>query len=268
MTDLYLGIDFSGGAAPWRMRCARPSVWVATIAGAEALRLVDVRPVQELPGDGSPFARLAALLRQGAFVAAGIDAPFSLPMRHLPAGGHAALLEAVAALPAAPDRPFPAGAALVALAEAVAPLASAKPLRDTEQLWRNRGVNTRSTLWNGPRGGAPFAAACLTLLAQAGRPIWPWSRGPGMLVESFPAAQLRTWGLPHTGYAAPDQRAARAIILEGLRDRIGLDAAQAELLLASADALDAVVAGFGAIAAERGDAPAEVPADGLISVMA
>ena len=29
-------------------------------------------------------------------------------------------------------------------------------MRKTEQFWRKRSVNVRSTLWDGPRGGAPF----------------------------------------------------------------------------------------------------------------
>lgn len=265
---MYLGIDFSGGAAPWRARCLRPSVWIAQLADdAEgALRLADVRPVQELAGEGAPFDRLVALLRAGAFVAAGIDAPFSIPAGHLDEGGHAALLTRVAALPPADDRPFPGGAALVDLASAVAPLRQAKPLRATERQWAGRGINTRSTLWNGPRGGAPFTAACLTLLARAGRPVWPWQQGPGMVVEAFPAAQLWAWGLPHRGYAKPEQRAMRETIVAGLAQRLRLDAAHRHLLLDQPDALDAVLAAFGAVAAAA--APAgDHPADGWIAVL-
>jgi cupin 2 domain-containing protein len=264
---MYLGIDFSGGAAPWRARCSRPSVWIAQLEDAEgAPRLADVRPVQALAGEGAPFDRLVALLQAGAFVAAGIDAPCSIPVEHLGEGGHAGLLARVAALPPAADRPFPGGAALVDLASAVAPLRQAKPLRATERLWAGRGINTRSTLWNGPRPGAPFTAACLTLLAQAGRPVWPWRYGPGVVVEAFPAAQLWTWGLPHRGYARPEQRDARAVIVAGLAQRLRVDAAQRELLLDQPDALDAVLAAFGAIAAAA--APMDDhPADGWIAVM-
>ncbi len=264
---VFLGIDFSGGAAAWRPRCSRPSVWIATVEVADRLRLIDVMPVQALAGSGKPFDRLVQLLRSGDHVAAGIDAPFSLPARHLPPGGHRGLLSTVATLPDAPDRPFPSGASLVALAAAVAPIETAKPLRTTERHWSSRGVNTRSTLWNGPRGGAPFTAACLTLLTRVGRPCWPWAIGPGMLVESFPAAQLRAWGLSHTGYAGRDQRAARRIILDGLTHRIGISHAQTGLLFDHPDALDAVLAAFGAIAASTDGPPAVAPPDGLISVM-
>lgn len=263
----FLGIDFSGGAAAWRNPCARPSVWIATVEVEDHPRLVDVVPVQALGGTGDPFARLVALLRSAGHVAAGIDAPFCIPARHMPPGGHPGLLAAAAGLPDGPDRPFPYGASLVDLAAAVAPLQTAKPLRATERQWSARRVNTRSTLWNGPRGGAPFAAACLTLLARAGRPCWPWAAGPGMLVESFPAAQLRAWGLPHTGYAAPDRQAARRPILDSLCRRIDLAPGQRALLLEQPDALDAVLAAFGGIAAAATGLPSAAPPDGLISVM-
>src|SRR5690242_15300200 len=29
----FLGIDFSGGAGPWRPVCARPTVWIAALEG-------------------------------------------------------------------------------------------------------------------------------------------------------------------------------------------------------------------------------------------
>lgn len=242
-------------------------MWIATVEVTDRPRLIDVVPVQGLAGSGDPFDRLVALLRSDDHAAAGIDAPFCLPARHLPPDGHHGLLATIATLPDAPDRPFPSGASLFALAAAVAPIETAKPLRTTEKYWSSCGVNTRSTLWNGPRGGAPFTAACLTLLTRVGRPCWPWAIGPGMLVESFPAAQLRAWGLPHTGYAGRDQRAARGIILDELGPRIGIGPAQMGLMLDHPDALDAVLAAFGAIAASADGLPAVVPPDGLISVM-
>src|SRR5689334_2210840 len=68
----FLGVDFSGGAGPWKAVCSRPTVWIATL---EAFRLTDLRPVQELEGEDEPFERLAGLLREGRYRAAGIDAP-------------------------------------------------------------------------------------------------------------------------------------------------------------------------------------------------
>jgi hypothetical protein len=161
------------------------------------LKLVSLKPVQDLPGPGDGFARLVALLRSGKYVAASIDAPFSIPPAHIPEAGHEALLDLIAALPDANDRPFPKGEDLVVLAERACPKATAKPLRKCESYWAKRQVNTRSTLWNGPRGGAPFAVACLALIARCQRPCWPWHRtAQGLLVEAFPAAQLRQWNLP------------------------------------------------------------------------
>jgi hypothetical protein len=166
-----------------------------------------------------------------------------------------------------PDRPFASGAALIALACEVAALDQKKPYRDTERVWIERGVNTRSTLWNGPRGGAAFTAACLTLLARSKRPVWPWRCGAGMLVEAFPAAQLRHWGLTHRGYGKAEQSELRVEILDGLRRRLDFNASHRALMVESADALDAVIAAFGAMAAVRLGAPAEFPGDGLIAVM-
>jgi hypothetical protein len=119
---MYLGIDFSGGADPWKARCSRPTVWVATIEDIVAPRLTDLRPVQSLPGEGEPFTRLLALLRAGDFAAAGIDAPFAIPTKYLPPGGHVELLDRIDRLSRVPDRPFASGAALVGLAAEIGPL--------------------------------------------------------------------------------------------------------------------------------------------------
>lgn len=243
----FLGIDFSGGAGPWRATCSRPTVWIATL---EAFRLADLRPVQELEGEGTPFERLVALLREGRFRAAAIDAPFSLPQAHLPPGGHAELLQDIGGLRIAEDRPFPRGAAILSYASGFAPIRSAKPWRQTEQ---SCGAMARSTLWNGARPGAPFTAACLTLLARAQRPIWPWKDAPGMLVEAFPAAQLRAWDLPNAGYGLPEEKPVRAGIVAALEQRgLAIEPTYRRQMLASPDALDAVVAAFaGRAAANR-----------------
>ena len=264
---MYLGIDFSGGASPWRKRRSKPTVWVAEIDGATRPRLTDLRSVQCMSGEEAPFDRLVTRLKQGDFAAAAIDAPFAIPAKYIPPGGHPELLDRVSRLPPAVDRPFPLGATLVALADGITPLDQKKPYRETERSWIDQGINTRSTLWNGPRGGAAFTMACLTLLAQAGRPIWPWNCGPGMLVEAFPAAQLFTWKLPHSEYGKTDQVDKREAILAGLRMRLDYNPCQRDKMLTSPDALDAVIAAFAAIAAERNGAPAEYPGDGLIAVM-
>ncbi len=266
----YLGIDFSGGAAAWRERVRKPSVWIATAEiTAEGPALVSLVPVQDLPGAGGCFNRLVSLLSRGDYIAAAIDAPFSLPSAHVPQGGHGALVDLVGALPDADDRSFPRGAALMALAEGVQEKESLKPLRTSENAWARQAVNTRSTLWNGPRGGAPFAVACLSLIARSGRPCWPWTRsGPGMLVEAFPAAQLRHWSLPHQRYAGEAGAETRNVIVAALKSRIALSSKDADAMSASPDALDAVIAVFAAIAAPTllGAYPPEAELEGWIAV--
>jgi hypothetical protein len=226
-------------------------------------------PIQSLQGNGAPYERLVNLLSAGDFQSAAIDAPFSLPLAHMPAGGHTELLRQVAALPDGSDRPFPTGESIVELGVAIAPKTRPKPLRLTEEYWTSRGVNTRSTMWNGPRGGAPFAAACLRLLERSGRPCWPWATvQPGILCEAFPAAQLKHWGLCHQGYSGADATANRSSILAGLRNRLMISPIQAQIAAGNPDALDAVIATFGAIAVADGTviAPNEPFTDGFIAV--
>src|SRR5262249_18740356 len=97
--ERHLGIDFSGNHLRWRPKCRTSNVWIVELHRAgEAIVLHDVRRVQDLAGEGEPFERLAALLASGDYVAAGIDAPFSIPDQFVRAvGGHAALLKLVAA---------------------------------------------------------------------------------------------------------------------------------------------------------------------------
>lgn len=250
--DRWVGIDFSGNHLEWRPRCGTSNVWIADVRRARAgLHLHDVRRVQQLAGSGDPFSRLAALLAAGGYQAAGIDAPFSLPDRYVRrVGGHAALLRLVGSR-AVVARPFISGGDLVHLVAArPPPLAPPKPLRDTEACWVGMGVNVRSPLWNGARPGAPMTAACITLLHRASRPIWPWStQGAGLLVEAFPAAQLRTWGLPHQGYdgGAAAAVATRRTILRAVSSRLHVGT-WSPTLLGSADALDAVLCAWAAIA--------------------
>jgi hypothetical protein len=256
----WLGIDFSGNHLMWSARCSRSNVWIAEVSEERRrLRLRGLRRVQELPGDGTPFARLAHLLSLGDFDAAAIDASFSVPARFA-AKGHAELLEQVARIERR-ERPFPAARDFVRALTRAKP---GKPLRECEKIWK---ISTRSALWAGARGGAAMTAACLTLLHETRAPIWPWTRkAPGLLVEGFPAAQLKVWGLPHTKYG--DQRAARALIVRGLEQRLSLGRFKAAML-DSADALDAVVCAFAARAAAKGTAlgtPARTGVEGWISV--
>jgi len=263
-------VDFSGGARAWRAFQSRPTVWLAFVEdnGSEP-RLEKLIPVQSLPGAGEPFERLVKLLAAGQFGAAAIDAPFAIPAVHMPRGGHSELLREVQSLPNGPDRPFPMGRSIVELGETVAPKTTSKPLRATETFWARKGVNTRSTMWSGPRGGAAFAAACLRLLGRSERPCWPWAASDvGVLSEAFPAAQLKHWGLPYQGYAAPQEDRVRQVILAGLKRRIRIDAAQANLVVSIPDALDAVLASFASIAIGSGEVVGfkEPLLDGFIAI--
>lgn len=265
----FLGIDFSGAAAPWRPTCARPTVWIAVLEG---FRLVELMPVQALEPAGAPFDNLVALLRAGRYRAAGIDAPFSFPDPHFPVGGYDQLLAEVGALAPASDRPFPRGPDLIALAETYAAKQSAKPHRATERQWS--AATPRSTLWWKPRGGAPFAAACMTLLHRAGRPVWPWKDGPGMLVEAFPAAQLRAWDLPHSNYTSEEAKPVRARIIAAIerRQQIDISASDRREMLRTPDALDAFIATFAGRAAANRTLKREKPpswrTEGAIAVHA
>lgn len=266
----YLGIDFSGGAKPWKMKCRNPTVWIATVCDDAGYVLTDLRPVQDLDGVGEPFERLVAFLKLGNFAAAAIDAPFALPSEHMPRGSYSQFLDQIRSLPNGTDRPFPLGAAILALGETVASKASKKPYRKTERHWANLGVNTRSTMWNGIRPGSPFAAACLSLVSRVNRPVWPWHPvSGGMLVEAFPAAQLRYWGLPHQNYSGSEGRVNREKIIETISTFVSMDFKTRKLTMDSSDALDAVVSCFAAIAVNTNRfEPADHSVDdGMIAVL-
>jgi predicted nuclease with RNAse H fold len=272
---VWIGIDFSGNHLQWRDSRTATAVWIARIEETRrGPSLRDVRRVQDLPGDGPPFVRLVRFLQTAEFAVAGIDAPLAPPDGHF-RGDRAALLAAVQSLPCG-DRPFAAGGQLVRLLAPSLPPRGRHIHRATEQIWRRRGINVRSVLWNGPRGGAPFAAASLALVAACGLAVWPWADPkPGrVLAETFPAAQLKTWGLPYFGYngASREARGHRGTIIEALRKRMQLTvpARFTPLLERSADALDSVICALAARAVSSGDL-AEPPgptsgAEGWIAV--
>jgi hypothetical protein len=80
-----------------------------------------------------------------------------------------------------------------------------------------------------------------------------------LLAEAFPAAQLRTWSLPNQKYDGPSAgaHATRQTIVDALSQRVALGTWGATLL-GSADALDAVLCTFAAVAtgSVRGSSPA------------
>lgn len=103
-------------------------------------------------------------------------------------------------------------------------------------------------------------AALLAWLTRAGRPVDRC--GSGVVVEVYPAACLKVWGLPHRGYKRPGHRPERLDALGRLVD--GLQAAAPWLDLGpyesrcrrSDDATDAVIAALAARAALGGHATA------------
>jgi len=258
-----IGIDFSGSADQWKPGRKTSNVWIAMgSASPDGLSIAALRPVQALPGEGHPFERLSALLAASTDAVAGIDAPFSVPRSH--ALNPRALWERVAALPSA-GRPFAQGQALVECLAVGPDSRGRKLLRACESHWSKQGLNPRSTLWNGVRPGAPFAVACMTLLHRHPGPVWPFKReGRGaLLVEAYPAAQLRTWSLNPHGYggAGAQAREARAAIAHALVRRHGLQVSDdaLRLCIASPDALDAVLCAYGAKALAEGRHPRRLP---------
>ncbi len=169
-------------------------------------------------------------------------------------------------------RPFPdAQSFVMTVAGTPPPLTPSKPRRDCERPWMQRGVNVRSTLWAGARGGAAMTAACLKLLVGAGRPLWPWASGRtnGCIAEAFPAAQLRHWGSPYQRYNGARGAVTRRDIVGQLEERVRFGH-HLSAVLNSADALDAVVCAFAAVAVSSGklaEQPAgQCKAEGWIAV--
>jgi hypothetical protein len=251
------GIDFSGDASMWSARCTRSNVWVAEGHVRNGAHFVDdLRPIQRFIRGIDPFGRLSQLLNDTQGFAA-IDAPFSVPASLT--DDAEALWQMVKRLPKE-GRPFARGAALVnARAPELGPRGK-KLWRETEEHWRAQRVNVRSTMWCGLRGGAPFAVACMTLLASHKGAVWPIRQRDAAscaLVEAFPAAQLRHWGLPFIGYngAATAATDKRSTILRWLKDERGLNVrseVEEEECLRSADALDAVICMYAASATATG----------------
>lgn len=281
----YLGIDFSGDQLQWEPGRVSSNIWVAEIEiEGTRLSLAKLYRVQDLPGAVRPFERLVQRLGRVDYRVAAIDAPFSIPASRMALAGkvidHSALLNAIDDLEL-DGRDFPEGKEIVSRFAPEAAPSGVKDMRITETGW---GVNTRSTLWNGPRGGSPMTAACLKVLAKAGRPLWPWHEdGPGLVAEAFPAAQLCHWGIAHDSYGKADEASQvnRARILEGLRTglsqrdlALAVSTRQRQLLTENADALDALVCSLAALsidgrktarATERLDSP-ESRAEGWIAV--
>jgi hypothetical protein len=274
--DLLVGVDFSGDVGRWRASSRRPSVWIATgHTNEKGLHCTGLCAVQQLPGTEHPFNRLSRFLATAFSSYAAIDAPFSVPFSI--AKDAEIVWRRVLDL-ATNGRPFAKGQALIeAFAPQLAPR-GAKIMRLTEKYWQDKGVNVRSTMWAGPRGGAPFAVACMTLLAGYDGPIWPLRLSPRgcMLIEGFPAGQLRQWGQHHFGYNGPAGGAVarRTSLVDWMQGERGLrlSAHNRCMCISSADALDAVICMYAAAAVRNGrlamTAPEYAVSEGLIAVHA
>jgi predicted nuclease with RNAse H fold len=253
MASSWLGIDFSGDIRRWRPRCGRSNVWIAELRVFRGTPYLDsIRRVQDLGGNGTPFENLAELLQTEVHEAVAIDAPFSIPDQYVRSRTYAQLLDIVAGLDRQ-SRYFPEAKKFVHGVTGVdPPLSPPKPYRDTDQRWVDRRLNVRSTLWAGARPGAAMTAACMTLLATVRRPIWPFKTAArGTVVEAFPAAQLYVWKLPRSKYDGDTGRRNRDVIVDSLALRVALGAHVA-VLRSSADATDAVVSAFAALAVSEG----------------
>ncbi len=263
----YVGIDFSGDQTQWNPNVQASNIWIAVIEEQGAInRLVSLQRVQQSPGQGRPFARLAAWLAGGEFAAAAIDGPFSVPWWFFGQGGfadHSGLLSTINSLPLLNSQDFPTRHAFVASVTPTISFDFSKPLRVTESYWRGRRVEVRSTVWAGEgRPGAPFASACIKLLAKAARPVWPWAGSANApVVEAFPAAQLRHWGLPFAQYNGPAGHVNRAAIVADLVANRGLalDDALHQTMLGNADALDSVLSCYAARAVVKNQLGVPLP---------
>jgi hypothetical protein len=236
----------------WQPGCGRSNIWISEVRKpGRGLVLERLLRVQQLAGDHHPFERLVSYLREGKFDAAAIDAPFSVPQRFIKTD-YPAFLQRIGSMPKPADRPFPRAHEFVEIVSGIyPPLGPPQPLRFTEIYWKEEGLSVRSTLWAGPRGGAAMTAACLKLLHTANRPIWPWVReSTGLLVEAFPMAQLKYWGLPYNKYGKPckEGKVLRKLIVDKLREQIDLGGFDA-VLHSNADALDSVLCAFSGVAA-------------------
>jgi len=99
------------------------------------------------------------------------------------------------------------------------------------------------------------AMRCVGLLAELARRGQPVDRcGDGVVVEVYPAASLKQWGLPHRGYKQPRNAQALAALIDNLLVAAPwLDLGPYENLCRSShNAADAVIAALTARAAQQG----------------
>lgn len=259
----WIGIDFSGANGSWSPGTTKSNVWIAVVNQIRTteLRLSTLEQVQRFQSRDAapPFKRLAHFLRDGDFDCAAIDAPFSLPSVALPKGSRADFLKRIKRLTLEAKRHIPHGAQLLAIAREQLPWLEERGTKQHYRAAEHRFSATRTSLWNGPRGGAAFTIACLRLLAEADQySLWNGAaddKAP-RIVEAYPAGQLRCWKLPAEKYNGTEEFAVsnRERIVAALEKDIGLTIGtnHRQTVLGNADALDAVICAFGAKAAHTG----------------
>ena len=81
----------------------------------------------------------------------------------------------------------------------------------------------------------------------------------GLLVEAFPAAQLKQWGYPFNRYNgnSTESEINRQEIMRRLADKVQIGNNFKELILNNADALDSVICIVAGIAASQGPIASE-----------
>jgi hypothetical protein len=266
------GVDFSGASEPGE------SVWITTAEPTDdGLRVIDCRSAREAFGATGRADVLAALRSfPGEEEVVGVDASFGLPR------------------PVLPDRIAATDDWREAVRWVADEYADADAL-DAQADWKDRarasdadGVELKRRT-DGPTGASSpysFITRYQTLHAMRDLlapmlgsasvpPMAPGATGP-TLIEVYPAATLRAFGLPDRKYKDPSEpraRERRERILAGLRewgvrltgeheDRVlgDADGDALDSLLAAVAAARAVESGF-AVEAERYD-----PVEGYIYV--
>jgi len=126
-------------------------------------------------------------------------------------------------------------------------------LRVTDQLVQDSGAG-RPLSVSADRIGHT-AMRCANLLAQLAQRGHPVDRsGQGSVIEVYPAASLKQWGLPHNGYKGADQLAELGHLVDQFnRAAPWLDLGRYESVCRNRDdAIDAVIAAITVRAAAKG----------------
>ncbi|WP_329086636.1 MULTISPECIES: DUF429 domain-containing protein [unclassified Streptosporangium] len=125
-------------------------------------------------------------------------------------------------------------------------------LRVTDQVTSELALRPLSVSADRIGHTAMRCAALLADLAQQGQPVD--RSGTGVVVEVYPAASLKCWGLPHKGYKRLANRGGLAELVDELqRAAPWLDlGVHEQICRASDDAIDAVIAALIARAASQG----------------